>query len=112
LTALDRLLARHAIAILDPFWFIYLAFYLGSALGLTVSSSGVVLQATGAACLLLLCNYVAARVVALAVDHLTVRRAGTEILVVSAMAAAFIIAFVVRALGAGTAQIEDFYPWL
>lgn len=103
LTALDRLIARHAIAILDPFWLLYLSLYLGLSLGLFVGGNGSVASTAGAALLLFLCNYVAARVVGLAIHHLAA--AGARILVAGALVTAVAIALVARANG-------SFYPWL
>jgi hypothetical protein len=112
LTSLERLAARHAIAMLDPFWFVYLTFYLGLACGLSVFGNGALLPATVAACLLFLSTYIAARVAGLSVDHLISRKAGIEILIVGAAATASVIAYIVRALDADATRLEAFYPWM
>jgi hypothetical protein len=110
LTAVDRLVSRHLIAILDPFWFVYLAFYLGLALGLFFFGAGGVLPATAAALLLLLCNYAAARGAGLAIERLTVRTAGTEILIAGALLAVLAIALAAHAISADASRMEAFYP--
>ena len=103
LTDLDRLVARHVIAILDPFWLLYLFLYLGLSLGLFVTGNGSAAAMAGVALLLFLCNYVAARVVGLATHHLAT--AGARFLAAGALVAAVAIVWAARAHG-------PFYPWL
>ncbi len=102
LTTLDRLIARHVIAILDPFWLLYLSLYLGLSMGLFVAGNGSIASAAGAALLLFLCDYVAARVVGLAMHHLA---AGGARFLAAALVAVAAIVLVARTNGA-------LYPWL
>ena len=87
LTSRERFMVRHTIAIVDPFWFMYLVFYLGLAVGLAMFGTSWFISAMSAAVLLFLCNYVAARVVDLGFTRVAALKAGSEILIVAAMIA-------------------------
>ena len=76
----DRRFARHLIGIADPFWILFLAIYLGLALGLYVAGAGSFWFGLIAVLLLFVCNYVFARVVALAIDRMMQRRGGSALL--------------------------------
>jgi len=76
----ERWFARHLIGIVDPFWFLFLALELGLAVGLYVAGAGSFWLGSLAALLLFVCNYLAARVLALAVDRLMQRKSGPFIL--------------------------------
>jgi hypothetical protein len=82
LDALDRRVSRHAIGILDPFWFLFLALEFGLAAGLSVMGAGSFWRGTIAVLLLFVCNYLLANVVALFIDRLIQRKGGTAILLV------------------------------
>jgi len=85
LRASDRWIARHLIGIADPFWLLFLALDLGLALGLYVAGAGSFWFGLIAVLLLFLCNYVLARVVALAIDRMMQRRAGSALLLALVM---------------------------
>jgi hypothetical protein len=78
----ERRFARHLIGIVDPFWFLFLALELGLAVGLYVAGAGSFWLGLLAALLLFVCNYLAARVLALMVDRLMQRKSGALILLV------------------------------
>jgi hypothetical protein len=78
--ATERRLARHLIGIVDPFWFLFLALELGLAVGLYVAGAGSFWLGFLAALLLFICNYLAARVLALLVDRAMQRKSGALIL--------------------------------
>jgi hypothetical protein len=78
--ATERRLARHLIGIADPFWFLFLALELGLAVGLYVAGAGSFWLGFLAALLLFVCNYLAARVLALVVDRVMQRKSGAFIL--------------------------------
>jgi hypothetical protein len=89
LAAADRVVARHLIGILDPFWFLFLAMQLGLAIGLyALGAAGFWLGVT-AVLLLWICNYLMARVVGVFVDHLVKRKGGAAILMSFVMLLAF-----------------------
>ena len=81
-SAAERRFARHLIGIVDPFWFLFLALELGLAVGLYVAGAGSFWLGFLAALLLFVCNYLAARVLALIVDRLMQRKWGTLVLLV------------------------------
>jgi hypothetical protein len=80
LAAPDRRIARHLIGLVDPFWFLYLALELGLAVGLYAMGAAGFWFGVIAVLLLLIANYLAARVIALLIDGLVKRRGGTGIL--------------------------------
>src|SRR5262249_13363298 len=80
LTAADRLAARHLIGIIDPFWFLFLALELGLAVGLYAAGVGFFWLGLAAVLLLFVCNYAAARVLALLIDRVLQRKAGSLLL--------------------------------
>ena len=86
LSALDRRIARHAVSILDPFWFLFLALELGLALGMYGLGATGFWQGTVAVLLLFLCNYLCARVVGGIIDRLMKRKGGSAILLAGVMA--------------------------
>ena len=76
LTSRERWLARHCIGILDPFWFLILVLDLGLLIGMyLVGNVSFGLGLAGVA-LLFVCNYLTARVVAVATEHAMKGRAG------------------------------------
>jgi len=78
--AAERRIARHLIGIVDPFWFLFLAMEIGLAVGLYVAGPGSFWLGVLSALLLFVCNYLAARVLALIVDRLMQRKSGAVIL--------------------------------
>jgi hypothetical protein len=90
LTAADRRLARHLTSILDPFWFLFLALELGLAIGLYVLNAANFWVAILAVLLFFLCNYLAARLVAVIIDQLVKRKGGTAILLAMVMGLAIL----------------------
>src|ERR1039458_7959332 len=61
----ERRFARHCTGIADPFWFLFLALYLGLAFGLYLFGSGNLALGVAAVLALFVCNYLAAQVVGL-----------------------------------------------
>ena len=80
LTALERRLARHITGIADPFWFLVLALDLGLAVGLYAMGATGIWAGLAAVLLLIVANYLLARVVALAVERLIQRKGGSVVL--------------------------------
>jgi hypothetical protein len=80
LNSTERRIARHLIGIADPFWFLFLGLELGLAVGLYVNGVGSFWLGFIATLLLFVCNYLAARVLALMVDRVMQRKSGTFIL--------------------------------
>src|SRR5271157_2562462 len=81
LKAQERRVARHFIGILDPFWFLILALELGLVVGLYVSSAASFWLGLIAVLLLLVSNYLLARVVTLLLERLMQRKLGSVVLV-------------------------------
>jgi hypothetical protein len=80
LNALDRLAARHLTGILEPIWIFVLALDLGLAVGMYVFGAGSFWLGTVAVLLLLITNYLLARVFATLIEWLAHVRGGTMIL--------------------------------
>jgi hypothetical protein len=80
LSAADRRIARHLTGIADPFWLLFLAMNLGLALGLYGAGAGSFWFGVITVLLLFVCNYLLARVVALAIDRMMQRRGGSAML--------------------------------
>src|SRR5471030_849240 len=77
----ERRIARHLIGIADPFWFLFLAIELGLAVGFYVNGVGSFWLGLIATLALFVCNYLAARVLALMVDRVMQRKSGSFILI-------------------------------
>lgn len=90
MTALERRLARHITAIVDPFWFLVLALDLGLAIGLYAMGAAGFWAALASVLLLLVANYFLARLVALAVDRMIQRKGGSVLLLGGIMALSMI----------------------
>jgi hypothetical protein len=90
LNALERRFARHFTGIADPFWFLFLALYLGLAFGLYLLGSGSLLLGLIAVLALFVCNYLAAQVVGLAIERLMQQKAGPLILPIVMMVVCFL----------------------
>ena len=80
LRAAERRLTRHFIGIADPFWILFFALDLGLALGLYLFGAGGFWYGLAAVLLLFVCNYIAARVLAMLVQRLTAKRFGSMIM--------------------------------
>jgi hypothetical protein len=76
----ERRIARHLIGIADPFWFLFLGLELGLAVGFYVNGVGSFWLGFIATLMLFVCNYLAARVLALIVDRVMQRKSGSFIL--------------------------------
>ncbi len=76
----ERLLVRHLIGILDPFWYLILALDLGMAMGMHIFGAGSFWLGLIAVLLLFLSNYLFARVVAQLVERLVAIKFGSTIL--------------------------------
>src|ERR1017187_652621 len=80
LRAADRRVTRHFIGIADPFWILFFALDLGLAFGLFLFGAGGFWYGLVAVLLLFVCNYIAARVLAMLVQRLTARKFGSMIM--------------------------------
>ena len=80
LKARERRVARHFIGILDPFWFLILALELGLAVGLYIFGAASFWLGLMAVLLLFVSNYLSARVVALLVERLMLKKGGSVVL--------------------------------
>jgi hypothetical protein len=80
ITANERLAARHLIAFLDPVWFIVLGLELGLVAGLYVFNTATPALGALAVLLLVLSNYLLARVLLAAIDRLMHVRGGIVVL--------------------------------
>ena len=85
LRAQERRLARHFIGIVDPYWILFFALDLGLTVGLYLFGSGNFGYGLIAVLLLFICNYLAARVLAMLVQRLTSKRFGSMVLLAAVM---------------------------
>ena len=76
----ERVLVRHLIGILDPFWFLILALELGLALGMYFFGAGSFWLGLIAVLLLFVTNYLFARVLGQLVERLVSKKGGSTIL--------------------------------
>jgi hypothetical protein len=106
LKARERRVARHFTGIADPYWFLFLALYLGLAFGLYVCGAGSFLPALVAVLLLYICNYLAAQVVGLLLEQLTARKGGSIALPVLLMALCFLPSLAAPALQKNPAAFQ------
>jgi hypothetical protein len=90
LKARERRVAWHFIGIFDPFWFLILALELGLVVGLYVSGAAFFWLGLIAVLLLLVSNYLVARVVALLVERLMQRKFGAAVLLVAIASVGFL----------------------
>ena len=82
LRAAERRVTRHFIGIADPFWILFLVLDLGIALGLYLFGAGAFWYGLLAVLLLFVCNYIAARVLAMLVQRLTSQKFGSMLMLV------------------------------
>ena len=80
LRATERRVTRHFIGIVDPFWILFFALDLGLAFGLYLFGAGAFWYGLLAVLLLFVCNYIAARALAILVQRLTARKFGSMIM--------------------------------
>jgi len=80
LSAPERMAARHLTGILEPVWLFVLAMYLGLTAGLYVMGAGGFWLGAVAVILLLIANYLLARVMATLIEWLSHIKGGTAIL--------------------------------
>jgi hypothetical protein len=85
----ERRFARHFAGLADPFWFLFLALYLGLVFGLYLYGSGNLALGIGAALALFVCNYLAAQVVGLGIERLMQQKGGSFLLPLAIMIVAF-----------------------
>jgi hypothetical protein len=97
LSASDRRIARHLIGIADPFWLLFLALDLGMAVGMYVAGGGNFWSGAIAVLALFVCNYIFARVIALGIDRMMQRRAGSALLLVLVLVLALAPSLLVEA---------------
>jgi len=109
LSARDRLAARHLTGILEPVWIFVLGLYLGLATGLYVFGAGNFWLGVLAVLLLLVADYLLARVFATLIEWLSHVRGGTAILFVmligACMLPGLLIPRLARAQGAKGAML-------
>jgi hypothetical protein len=80
LRAAERRVTRHFIGIADPFWILFFVLDLGLAFGLYLFGAGGFWYGLVAVLLLFVCNYIAARVLAMLVQRLTSQKFGSMIM--------------------------------
>ena len=112
MTALERRLARHITAIVDPFWFLVLALDLGLAVGLYAMGAAGFWAGIGGVLLLLVANYLLARLVALSVDRLIRRKGGSMLLLAAIIGLSMIPGGLATALTKDPALGERIVGWL
>ncbi|HTS31563.1 MAG TPA: hypothetical protein VMH81_37085 [Bryobacteraceae bacterium] len=76
----ERLLVRHLIGILDPFWYLILALEVGLALGMYVYGAGSFWLGIVGVLLLFISNYLFARVIGQLVERLVSKKGGSTLL--------------------------------
>jgi hypothetical protein len=97
LRATDRRIARHLIGIADPFWLLFLALYIGMAVGMYVAGGSGFWSGLIAVLLLFACNYVFARVIALVIDRMMQKRGGSALLLALVLVLALAPSLMVQA---------------
>jgi hypothetical protein len=80
LRGFERRFTRHFIGIADPFWILFFVLDLGIAIGLYLYGVGSLLYGLAAVLLLFLCNYIAARILAILVQRLTSQKFGSMVM--------------------------------
>ncbi|MGA8579681.1 MAG: hypothetical protein WB579_13425, partial [Bryobacteraceae bacterium] len=86
LRARERELARHIVAMLDPYWYLVVGLELGLLAGLYLYGAGWFWLGLLAVLLLYACNYVTARLLSTIVERLVARRGGATLLMAVIMA--------------------------
>jgi len=85
LRAREREMARHLVAILDPYWYLVFGLEFGLLMGLYLYGAGSFWLGLIAILLLFACNYVTARVVSTVVERLVARRGGAIVVMAAIM---------------------------
>ena len=88
-TAAERRLVRHLIGIIDPFWALTLALYFGLVIGLYVMGAASFWMGLVAVLLLIVANYLVARIFEIAVGRMMQGPAGSTVLLVFVLALSF-----------------------
>jgi hypothetical protein len=88
-TAAERRLVRHLIGIIDPFWALTLALYFGLVIGLYVMGAASFWMGLTAILLLIVANYLVARIVEIAVGRMMQGPAGSTVLLIFVLALSF-----------------------
>ena len=109
LTALERRVTRHFIAMADPFWFLILALQIGFAVCLYILGNFNLIAALVAILLLFLSNYLLARILSLQIDRLFSRNAGYVFLVVLILLITFLTSAFVPRMGSNPGYVA---AWL
>ncbi len=86
LRARERELARHIVAMLDPYWYLVVGLEFGLLFGLYLYGAGFFFLGALAVLLLYVCNYVTARLLSTIVERLVARRGGATLLMMGIMA--------------------------
>jgi hypothetical protein len=111
LRAPERRVTRHLIGMVDPFWILFFALDLGLAFGLFLFGAGGFWYGLVAVLLLFVCNYIAARVLAMLVQRLTSKKFGSMIMLGAVVCLGFVPSLLLPvleknpALRAGVKQI-------
>lgn len=98
LSSRGRLAARHLTGILEPVWLFVLGLYLGLSTGMYVLGAGGFWLGAAAVILLLVANYLLARVLATLIEWLAHVRGGTAILFLMLIAVSMLPALVIPRL--------------
>ena len=98
-TALERRVTRHFIAVADPFWFLILALEIGFAICLYIVGNFNLFVAIVAILLLFLSNYLLARILSLEIDRLFSCNAGYVFLVLLILLITFLASAFVPHMG-------------
>jgi hypothetical protein len=109
LRAGERQVARHFLGIADPFWLLILVLELGLMAGLYLYGAGSFWLGLLAVLLLFFSNYVFARVLAVAIQRLVVKKGGSTLILAGVFALAFLPSLIGPALKKNPGAIE---PWL
>jgi hypothetical protein len=109
LTALERLVTRHFIAMADPFWLLILALEIGFAVCLYILGDVNLFVALSAILLLFLSNYLLARILSLQIDRLFSRNAGYVFLVLLILLITFLTSAFVPHMGSNPGYLTT---WL
>ena len=111
LRARERELARHIVAMLDPYWYLVVGLDLGLLFGLYLYGAGFFLLGAIAVLLLYVCNYVTARVVSTIVERMVARRGGSTLLMMAIMALSLGPSFLMPYLQQHPHAVHPYLVW-
>ena len=111
LRARERELARHIVAMLDPYWYLVVALDLGLLVGLYLYGAGFFLFGAVAVLLLYVCNYVTARLVSTIVERMVARRGGSILLMASIMTLSLGPSFLMPYLQKHPHTVSPYLAW-